>query len=110
MNLAVFMHEQRTEHERSFASRSHRVRRHIVQRCEHFYEAAIASSQLAQVPTHRDQLLVRCVRDDGPLNHDDVTSRFQLRNSRAQSVLTMRRMREDAARNLTKAEPAQLFA
>jgi hypothetical protein len=110
MNLAVFVHEQRTQHESSFAGCSHRVSRHSVERCEHFDEASITPSQITQVPAHRHQLLVRRVRDDGPLNHDDVTSRFQLRNSRAHSGFTMRRMCEDAARNLTEAEPAQLFA
>ena len=58
---------------------------------------SIASSQLAQVPAHRDQLLVGGVRDDRALNHDDAHRWIQLREPRAHGVFAMRRMREDAA-------------
>ena len=65
VNLAIFVHEQRAQHERGFAGRLRRASQRVVERCEHLDEASIASRQIAEVPAHRDQLLVRRVRDDG---------------------------------------------
>ena len=110
MNLAVFVDEQCAQHEGCFAGRAYRPGQGLVQRRKHFDEASIASRQLAEIPAHRHELLVRSMRDDRALNHDDLTSGFELRDPRPHRVFAMRRMRKDAARQLAEAEPGQLFA
>src|SRR5690606_37415202 len=82
----------------------------FIDRLEEIDEAAVALGQLAEIPSHFDELDRRGGAHDPALNDDEPAARSELRQPGANDLLAMGGMDEDAARELSEAEPRQLVA